>query len=380
MFSEKQLIERIKIIFNKEEKDMRYNDLQPVIRINRHSDSNNLCGSAPIESIGRSPPPRDKINLDVPNTYLVYENFELLNQLYSRISSNKNQKTLFLICVSEHIISDKISLNNFDDMPSSYNACTAGLAFYFLFRIKGLSILQNIMQKRAIEQISLDIIYKIIQMILIYEHYLITEEDIEYFEDIRSNLVHYAVDLDKPMMHNIYDLINDLKVYRLKKELSDDINYEINKDKEKVHKYILDYGFDGNAAEALNKIDNSYYDSSENSFDLRNNISLLKEVFDSVTKSVLEKLKQVTGRNPIKKNQNEHDTEMKHRFICKELSFTEGERKSMSSINKMLNEEKHSLMSKKEKFRITKNFTIEFLLLLFSKLNQLEPTVTKNSK
>jgi len=362
MLSKEQLIVRIETIFDKEKKDQRNNNFQPEIYLGIHHGPKTMSRALP----------EGEINKDVPNTYLIYENLELLIKLYLKISSNKELKKSFICKVLTYF-------ELYNTIICGFNKKTvADLAFYFLFKIRRLDLAEKVVVSGTNN--TLDDIYKTIQRLLIYEHYLMTEEDLKIIKRIINAILifkpknvgrfEYSRQID--MKRFMEDLINDLDVYRLKKELSDDFNYQINQDKEKVQKLILDYGFDSNAAKALSEIDESYYDYSEENFNLRNNISLLKEIFDNITDSVLEKLKLITDKKPVKKNDKEGPTERKHRFICEELLFTEGEKKTMSSINKMLNEEKHSLISKKEKFRITRNFTIEFLLLLFSKLNQLD--------
>ncbi len=322
----------------------------------------------------------DKICLDVPNTHLIYDNLDLLIKLYSKISSNPNLKKLFLDQVTSNIEN-----NIYFERQTGLRFNIAGLAVFFLFRINKLDILEKAIEKRKKNKLlsdNIDSILVVIKDILIYEHYKLNEENIILLKKIVDNLITIMLGHSRRFfMREDYDsrinetiegmdnLFNDLEVHRLKIELSDNLNYEINQDKEIVQKYILEYKIDETASLALNKIDQSYYDISEESFDLRNSISLLKEVFDKVTKSIMDDLIQFTGEKPTKIS-NEHPTETKHRFIEEKLIFNEGEKRMMGAVNQMLNEEKHSFMSKKEKFRITRNVTIEFLLLLFSKLDK----------
>jgi len=369
MYSDRELIAKIKIIFDKEKKEI-VMFRRALIKLNRNVGPKGIYG----------PTEYDKICLDVPNTHLIYDNLDLLIKLYSKISSNPNLKKLFLDQVTSNIEN-----NIYFERQTGLRFNIAGLAVFFLFRINKLDILEKAIEKRKKNKLlsdNIDSILVVIKDILIYEHYKLNEENIILLKKIVDNLITIMLGHSRRFfMREDYDsrinetiegmdnLFNDLEVHRLKIELSDNLNYEINQDKEIVQKYILEYKIDETASLALNKIDQSYYDISEESFDLRNSISLLKEVFDKVTKSIMDDLIQFTGEKPTKIS-NEHPTETKHRFIEEKLIFNEGEKRMMGAVNQMLNEEKHSFMSKKEKFRITRNVTIEFLLLLFSKLDK----------
>lgn len=370
MFSREQLVIRLETIFKREESDMVENNFKPLIYLDAKRNKMPFVGSIP----------EDKIFLDVPNWHEVYKNLDLLRKLYSMISSNQSLRECFLEWIQNHIENDDINLSTREGTHVSINKSTSSLAFRFLFRIKMLDLTEVALDKRHKNKLKSDNIYEAIKSILTFEHYLMNEGDLELIERITRKMFFRRVRLIddyEAFEHNkkvriINSLINDIRFHRLEKELNENFNFEINQDKEKVQQFIKRYGFDEDSASALDKIDESFFDSSEESFDLRNNISLLKEVFDSVTESVLNQIIELTDENPTQKHEKEHPTETKHRFICEKIEFTEGESKSMSSVNKMLNEEKHSLISKKEKFRLVRNFTIEFILLMFTKLAQLK--------
>jgi len=356
-----ELRDKLETIYEKEKRDIFSNYSKPNMLIRTKLKTNHLISSEYYTDIEKN----------VPDIYVEYENLDLLLKLYSKISANYKLKNFFINWIT------KYSIDYENNEPLEDNKITASLTFYFLFKIKRLNIAKEKIKFRYDKKYPANMLYYAIQNILRYEHHLISEIDIKYLEEIIDNLYNFRSTIivtDKEIRNNqqtktIRDLFNNLKIYRLKKELNEDINYEINQDKERIQKIIRNFGFDENISEALNKIEEAYFYSSENGFDIRNNISLLKEIFDKVIFSILNKLEKVTNEKPTKKNEKEHPSETKHKFICDKLLFSEGERKTLSSINKILNEEKHSLISKKEKFRITRNFTIELLLLMLSKLD-----------
>ncbi len=369
MLSREQLIIRVRTIFKKEERDMRENNFSPIIYLNRTHGPKSL-----VKEI-----PENKIFQDVPNWFQVYKNLDLLIKLYTVISNDPDLKISFLDWIQNHIQNDNKTISTDDGHHFCYNKSTSGLAFRFLFQIRRLDLAEMALDKRHKNKLKSNDIYDAIKSVLRFEHYKMSEAELSVIERIANALFLESVrliDVNESFQHNqkakvISDLINDIRSYRLEKELLENFNYEINMDKERVQKFIKRYGFDQNSANALDKVDESFFDSSEKSFDIRNHLSLLKEVFDSITESTLIDLKSISGENPTKKDKETH-TQMKHHFISEKLCFTEGERKLMSAVNSMLNEEKHSLISNREKFRLVRNFTIEFLLLIFTKLAQLK--------
>lgn len=308
---------------------------------------------------------QNKIELDIPNVYVSYENLEMLIGLYNLIPDLK-LKEWFIKLIVNHLKNDDCS----------------GLCFYFLFRVKKFELLRVSIKKRIKKDLSFNDILIATKNILKYEHNNLNEIELKKFENIISGVINhifnkyprlsYDAKYNNKFNTGIYELISQIKVMRLKKELKENFNYEINQDKEKVQEFVRIYGFDKRISEAFNKIDELYLGISEDEFDFRNNISLLKEIFKRAMDSVLKEIETITNEKPIKLSDKEDPTLTRHRFITQNLSFSEGENKTMSSLNYMLNEEHHSLISKKEKFRLVRNFTIEFILLVFSKLQSLK--------
>jgi len=366
---EKELINRIKTIFDKEEKDLRENGLRPLISLNRHKG---------LKALVRDPP-ENEINRDVPNWHLLYPNLDFLLKLYTTISSNGQLKNYFLKWIIKHIESDIKDILNKEGTYTESNRTTAGLAFWFLFKLRRLDLAEKAIRERNHHELQSEEIIISILYILTYEHYLMTEKDIETLENITESLLRYKADQIEPYEESDYikerrlikDLFSDIKFYRLEKELAENFNFEINQDKEKVIEYILKFGFNKEASEALNKVDEIYYAAVEDDFEFSKTISQLKEIFDKLLKDTLAELKALTGEKPVAL-EKEDPARTKHRFIGEKLGFTKGEDKTLTALNQMLNEEKHTLISKKEKFRLVRNFTVEFFLLLFIKLDNLK--------
>ena len=365
METEHQLFANLKIIFDNEIKDMTENEFRPKIY------AISLIKRGPI----KYQMPENKICLD--NSYIIdYKNFELLFALYQKLTLT-SLKIKFVEFLKNHIITniENISIHN-----SSMETNTAGLAVYFLIRIKRTDIVKESIIKRIENEKGLSYIYLILKMALTYDYSKLDETDLNNIElaityskkkltfKLRSSydgiVYDNNINYEKKV---IKELIHEIRLLWLEKNLSENINYEINQDKERLQEIVKDYGFDKNINEALNKIDEALYAPNNDEFDYQKNISSLKAVFDKFTEPIYKEIVKSCKETPKKKHEKEHDTEMKHRFIGEKLNFSEGENKTMTGINKMLNEEKHGLITNKEKLRLTKNMTIEFLLMMLTK-------------
>lgn len=353
-----ELIEKINIVFNQELNN----------REGGHdSYSFVIYGEEPSLNIDYAPliePEPEKVRLE-------YSTMETLKKLYLFIENDLSLKSHFI-----QILTNKIE----KEEPIKHHYIIydlTDLAFITLIYINNVDIALDSLIKRN-NELVINSHLKFLEG-FIHNHYHYMNEN--QLKRLRKFISETDINVGSPSMwaQKIIKMIDKILFKNLNLQL-EGIDFEFNLDKKKVQDMISKYGFNKKVSEALDKIDKEYYKVSEDAFDLRNNISLLKEVFDDFMSSISSELIKITGKKPEKKHEKEHDTEMKHRYIGENLMFSEGETRTMGALNQMLNEEKHSLISKKEKSRITKNFTIEFILLTltkFQKIKKNEPKPTK---
>ncbi|AVB75984.1 hypothetical protein [Methanococcus maripaludis] len=303
-------------------------------------------------------------------TYTKYENCEYLLKLYNA-NVSEDLKNEFLKYVSSKI----------------YDIENIVLTTYFLHKLKRYDTL---FEKCFSSQFSA---YGLkLSLFCDIWNYILSEEYQDLPDDILKNLKLILKKLDTESnghppnglgystptkrlhnenLYNLHMLVNQVQMERLKLKLDEGINTEINEDLIKLKKSIKEYGFNQELNEVLDKIDNDYYKYSEDEFEIKKSIDLLREFFNRYCDQIIDNVGTIsTKKFKVDKDLKDPPRVQKHKYLSKNFNLTEGEGRTLKAVNKMLNEEVHHWKSKREKFRITKNFVIEFCLMLSIKFEQ----------
>ena len=179
----------------------------------------------------------------------------------------------------------------------------------------------------------------------------------DYMDNIRIEL-----------KNTIISQIEHIRFNNLSKKL-DGLNLEINIDKEKTFEKIKYFDFPEILIDALNKIDESYFNPSTDKFDISGNIKLLREFWNKLTDSIANNIKDKTKEEVPKPNPGESLIGNQRRYIKKHLKMSDPEDKLLDAIIDITNKQGgHALISDIESFRLSKNISIEIALLLLNKL------------
>lgn len=345
----------VRTIFDREAYDMSENHFSPKYYCDKKQGRKGIVSGAEIS---------ESICDDVPNNFIIYPNLDILLKfanLYPNESVEK--KEIIGLCITI-LASDTRHLKS----GHRYKKCTvAGLALYFLIKISKVESAMIAVMQRVKKKLPLDTIIQTINTILEYEYYTLTSRDLIQIEELlqfvksKYSWEFYGKELEKGIK-----FINQIKYKTIETNLEYNSNPQIDEDKQEVVEFVNKYGFDKNVEEAFKKIDELELKVSDK-FDYRNAITLLKEIVDNITEKTIKDIQYISGEAPEKKSEKEDMKQAKFRFMYEKLEFSEGLKRIFSGLNKSLNEVKHSFISDRKLFRLTKNMTIELLVILFTK-------------
>lgn len=162
--------------------------------------------------------------------------------------------------------------------------------------------------------------------------------------------------------------IHTISYRALVKELDEHTNYEINSDIKEIKYKIKLFNFDEIFIEAINKIEKMYSDVSIDEFDNSMALNELRNLLHEIIKLFCEKIKEKTGKEYP--NTEKTDIANYRLYMKKHLELDE-EHALLNNLVKILNHEgSHSFITERQYFRLTKNITIEIIMLLLYKFEQ----------
>jgi len=197
---------------------------------------------------------------------------------------------------------------------------------------------------------------------------------IEGNEWIREDQLTRPCSLEKSI-NDIERFINQIQLYRLKGELLEDINWEINQDINKVEEKIGLFGLSKELSEGIREIEKEYKQAGS-SFNFKTCVDHARSFLENLNKEIVPKIENKCGikfSGNISKAKDVIDY-----FGKKDVNFLiEKEQNLCRAVYGLASDVGvHSLVSKREYARISKNIIVELALLI---LDRLEKYLSKSS-
>lgn len=296
---------------------------------------------------------------DTKNIELSYPNLELLLKLYERIRHSPELTNYFInylfnfwkkiyICFLTN--ETLIKLNKFDRL------------------LKFIPYFDNPSLKHFL--MTLD-------ELLFFEYTLFTEKQLNTIKE-HVNIL-FKVKFPKPedrksnkqicgKGESILRRINLIFHNALSQSLNEGTDFQINLDRKKVKEKMSVFGFDDVLLQALDRIEEIYWDTSKDKFDNSMAMDKLRTFWERIVELICKKIKEKTNL-PYPKTEN---TKMGNlRKYMKGNLQLDKEHFLMNKLVDILNDKgSHNFISGREYFRLTKNITIEIAFLLLIKLEK----------
>ncbi|MCH7819891.1 MAG: hypothetical protein IIB40_10090 [Candidatus Marinimicrobia bacterium] len=292
-------------------------------------------------------------------------NFDLLRILYSKTKSKK-QKKLF---------TDKIKLEIETD---NFVKDAAQLALIFLIKTQGFEKTLKYYFNQFSPSIKQYDLLQTIHKYLIFEYAKLEEKDLDLLEaNLESNKSAVAEKVKATEKQNygsfylegqktLYRILNDIsdvRYDRLSTELFENINFEINQDKEILQNNFDTLGFDKNLGKSLDHIEQQFL-ISNNEFDYKTCADHLRTFTAAFIKEVAITVSNINGESLNNRKPHRYLKDIKFFHGSKEADFLQAFQNYLSASSV------HKLNSEKEVVRTAKNIAIEFALLLSQRLEQ----------
>lgn len=289
---------------------------------------------------------------------LEYKTWDLLIQLLSSVSLNKE--------LEEFLIKAIFSSNINSYRLLFYASCNYWLLDNFLdFYTK--SNFQYLNHKTSFIKIYFEwfnYFSKFFNKKQLWKHLNILKIEKDY--SYRYN-IHYleiaSSDLIKKIINHRFNELSENLIW---------INIEINKDKEEVKEIINYFWFDDKYNEFLTTLDKHFYSENKDSIEMawliwtfrQFNSDIIIDIASEVAKiELLEDIPKIDWSKSTSKIWIAWD------YLKERFQLTKNEEKFLEYFTKILHEEWwHAFLSSIEYFRLTKNITIEIILLLLYKL------------
>lgn len=280
--------------------------------------------------------------LDPPSNKLLFsKKAELLLKLYS--SLNSTQKTEFQNLLLSHlsIISEFVII--------------AYLPFFVLHRTgKIVEAIKKVKTEIGESNIGYNNALEILSKILNYEWDVISEADLNDIKEIFKGTDN----------NSILDRINSIEIKLLEYELQE-VNQEVNEDKETLVKEFNRFGFPKDLAETLDKIDQKLKSAADD-FDFKGCMDLIRSFTERFYESIASSL---GGNGKV----DGKDSEQVAKFFQKYDLISEEQGKILTSLRHFLsNWGSHRLKSKPEDARLSRNMAIEFSLYITRRLEEVK--------
>ncbi|MFK7780035.1 MAG: hypothetical protein QM490_02710 [Candidatus Gracilibacteria bacterium] len=289
---------------------------------------------------------------------LEYRTGDLLIQLLASISLNKELEK-FLI--------EKMFLNKRYYRLMFYISCNYGL-------------LDNFLDIYKYSRIGIDY-DEVENMTNLFDNFL--EYFIKFFNKGQLNIYlnilksqHYQANSEvfdnlSPIFYSLKKKIINHKFNELSNNLTG-INIEINKDKEEVKEIINHFGFDNKYNEFLTTLDKHFYSENKDNIEMAGLIGTFRQFNNDIIIDIALEVATNEGLSDIPKLENSKSTSKIGRagdYLKEKFNLSKNEDKFLEYFTKILHEEGgHAFLSSIEYFRLTKNITIEIILLLLYKL------------
>jgi len=170
-------------------------------------------------------------------------------------------------------------------------------------------------------------------------------------------------------INDINNLINEIQHSRLKEELLEDVNWEINQDINKVEEKIELFGMSKELSEGIREIEKTYR-KADSAFDFKTCVDYARSFLENLNKEVIPKIENKCGikfTGDIAKAKEVIDYFGKkgvNFLIEKEQNLCRAVYGLASGLGV------HSLVSKREYARISKNIITELALLILDRLEK----------
>lgn len=289
-----------------------------------------------------------------------YKTWNLLIQLISSVSLDKE--------LEKYLIENIFSENN-----NSYR-----LLFYVSCNYDLLDLFVNFFISNSIR--NYDNFYLFIK--LFYEKY---DYFIKFFNTKQLSLfLKELKDVNRLANNynhnNVYGyskvLIKKIVDYRFD-ELSKNliwINIEINKDKEELKRIINYFWFDTKYNEFLTNLDKHFYSENKDNIEIAWLIATFRQFNNDIIIDIALEVVKIEWLEEIPKMEWKKSTAkiwIAWDYLKEKFWLTSNEEKFLEYFTKILHEEWwHAFLSSIEYFRLTKNITIEIILLLLYKLKE----------
>lgn len=174
--------------------------------------------------------------------------------------------------------------------------------------------------------------------------------------------------LEKRIDH-IKALINVIEHSRLKKELLEDVNWEINQDINKVEEKIQFFGLSRELSQGLREIEKAYR-KADSEFDFKICVDLVRSFLENLNKEIMPKIENKCGIAFLGNMTKAKD--VIDYFGKRGVDFlVEKEHALCRALYNFASDlGVHPLVSKKEYARISKNIIIELALLVLDRLEK----------
>lgn len=216
----------------------------------------------------------------------------------------------------------------------------------------------------ALRQKDLNPIFETFDDLLMYEYQIFSNEQLKTLRESLKYIKKFEI------VEILLERIHNIRYKSLEKHLHEGTDFQIRLDRDKIKEKIITFGFDPILSEALDKIEDMYWDTTKDDFDNSMAIGQLRTFLQDIIKSICKKIEEKSGEKIPKTSENKSEMGKLRSYMKKHLSLDE-EDKLINIIVDIFNQKgSHNFISEREYFRLTKNFTTEITYLLFVKLGK----------
>jgi hypothetical protein len=303
---------------------------------------------------------QDRISVVIlKNIELYYDNLDLLIKIFDEIKGQPDLQNEFILYLLSKI-------NNRDLVQLSLE--TLLKLGYFNMVIEKFSYILN-----SKYQINLLYSAKILDSLLFFEYNLFDIEQLKkikiifrHLHDKNKHMTRFKDDLY--FTKRVVNRIELLLYEKLKYDLGELSNFQINIDNEKIKGKLIEFEFDPILKDSLEKVDQYFYSIAKDEFDYSMAIGLLREYINKLIENISKKINEKSGIDYPNTEQTPIGNMRK--YVKNELKLNH-EHHLLNKLIDIINDQgSHSLISDREYFRLTKNISIEVSLLLITKLGK----------
>lgn len=293
-----------------------------------------------------------------------YRTFELALKLYSAIGNDQAMKKAFIKFITDDLLkSDETMYASIKFEPLT----STRLSFFILVHLGQIDDAIKILKRRIANGKTFYLIISNFRTLLVYKYRFNHDQLTELEESIKK---HARTPVTANIIDNTISRISRIKF----SEVSDSLegtNLEINSDKERVTNWFDEFQFKPELGEFLNNLDNFLHSSDANiASGMIGNFRIFMSDF-------IEGLaKRIAGNEEIPKYKDEKGNKItpvgRHRrFLKEKLDLSDDDDGLIDAFVELLHEEGgHSMVSKKEYLRLTRNIGIEIVLFILTRYKE----------